>query len=236
MRGSRRTLLNAPVASAFSPLSLSPVLWLRADAGLWQDAAMTTPVTTNNDPVGAWADQSGAAHHAVQSTSAERPPWKTNSVNGQPAVDCTSGLWLGTALFAASLPQPYSITVVYYPTDSNARVMDNATGTGNRVIIGQYNAQYYLRAGTGLFVGTTGSAWVILTGQYNSTASAVFANGVSQGTGDAGTLSFDRAFLAQDGLGNFLPCTIGQIVVWGSLSGRSNLEGYLATIYGITLG
>lgn len=61
-------------------------LWLRADAGVYQDSAGTTPAAADGDPVGRWADQSGNGKHATQGTAAKRPTWKTNQLNGLPSV------------------------------------------------------------------------------------------------------------------------------------------------------
>ena len=49
--------------SNFSPLSLSPSLWLRGDLG----------ITLNGNDVSAWADQSGNNNHATQSTAGNQP-------------------------------------------------------------------------------------------------------------------------------------------------------------------
>lgn len=74
---------------AFDPLSLSPALWLRADAGLFQErtgAAATTPASADGDPVGSWLDQSGALNHATAGTDAARPTLKLAQVNGRSVV------------------------------------------------------------------------------------------------------------------------------------------------------
>lgn len=65
-------------SSAFSPLSLSPVLWLKADGVVWQDSARTTLATADGDPVGAWDDASGNGNHVLQATASKRPLLKTS--------------------------------------------------------------------------------------------------------------------------------------------------------------
>jgi hypothetical protein len=61
----------------FSPQSISGLLaWYTADALSLNDG----------DEVASWTDSSGNANHAVQSTSARRPIYKSNIVNGQPVV------------------------------------------------------------------------------------------------------------------------------------------------------
>ena len=49
---------------------------------LFQDAAMTIPVTANGDPVGAMMDLSGNGNHAIQSVSAYRPTYQVGDDRG----------------------------------------------------------------------------------------------------------------------------------------------------------
>lgn len=53
---------------------------------LFQDSALTTPVTANSDPLGGWKDKSGNGNHVVQATASKRPLYKTNIVNGKSMV------------------------------------------------------------------------------------------------------------------------------------------------------
>lgn len=47
---------------------------------LYQDAAMTIPVTARGDPVGCMMDLSGNGNHAIQSVSASRPTYQTDGI------------------------------------------------------------------------------------------------------------------------------------------------------------
>ncbi len=79
-------LLDTP-AFKFSPLFIPGcALWLRADAGLYTDAAMTMPAVNDADVVGGWADQSGQNNNATQVTTAKKPLLKLGIVNGKAVV------------------------------------------------------------------------------------------------------------------------------------------------------
>lgn len=69
-------------APPFSPLDLSPLLWLRADLGI----NSLSGIGADNDPVATWYDQSGNGSNASQATSGSRPLLKTSVVNGLPVV------------------------------------------------------------------------------------------------------------------------------------------------------
>ena len=89
-----------PQGSAFDPLTTSPwAFYLPEPAYLFQDAAMTTPVTAANDPVGAMLDLSGNGYHLTQSTAGSRPLYKAAggsegaqaSAGGEPGAGATAG-------------------------------------------------------------------------------------------------------------------------------------------------
>lgn len=70
--------LSGLVGAAFAPDQVTGLtLWLKADAiaGL-----------SDGDPVGTWSDSSGQGNHATQATAAKKPTYKTNIINGLPAV------------------------------------------------------------------------------------------------------------------------------------------------------
>lgn len=99
--------------------------WLRADVGLYQDTARTTPAVANNDPVRGWADQSGGGHHGVIANTADPAALKTASINGINAVYFdTTNPRLTTGL---TLTVPYTLLVVAQQTaKSPGRVLDTS--------------------------------------------------------------------------------------------------------------
>ena len=92
-----RITLGMPKSAPFSTYVDSPLipftprkLFSTGAQGVWydpsnistlfQDAAMTIPVTASGDPVGAIMDLSGNGNHATQSVSASRPTYQTDGI------------------------------------------------------------------------------------------------------------------------------------------------------------
>jgi hypothetical protein len=93
----RADVTITPPPPAWSPSQIPRLqLWLKADAGTYQNAALTTPALLDAAPVGGWQDQSGNANNEVQSSGGARPQLKLAAVNGLPVVrpdglaDCLS--------------------------------------------------------------------------------------------------------------------------------------------------
>ena len=75
------------IAAQFSPLQLSPALWLDAsDATTLYDATVGGNFVAADGTVARWEDKSGNARHATQTTLANRPLRKTAIQNGKDAV------------------------------------------------------------------------------------------------------------------------------------------------------
>jgi hypothetical protein len=67
------------------PPSSARVLWLKADAEVYNDAGTT--LATDGETVQQWNDQSGSSHNVSQATSGSRPTFKTGvGPNGLDAV------------------------------------------------------------------------------------------------------------------------------------------------------
>lgn len=94
------------LGGTFSPLALSPLAWFDSSdlTTLFQDSAMTTPVTANNDPVGAIRDKSGNNRHLTQGTALARPLYKTSGGLHWLESDGTSRYLVFTV--SPSIPQP----------------------------------------------------------------------------------------------------------------------------------
>jgi hypothetical protein len=70
----------------FSPLNLSPALWL--------DAADTSTITESSGSVSQWNDKSGNGRNVTQGTGAAQPTTGTRTQNGLNVLDFVRGQWL----------------------------------------------------------------------------------------------------------------------------------------------
>lgn len=98
-------------------------LWLKADAGVFQDLAKTTPAVANGDPVRCWADQSGNGHDATQSGGTSLIPTLATAgsglINSLPSLAfagvttaASSSLTLGN--LSAVFPSAGTLLIVAY--------------------------------------------------------------------------------------------------------------------------
>ena len=95
-------------STAFSPLSLSPALWLDAsDASTLWDATSGGSLVASNGAIARWEDKSGNAKHALQTTAANRPLRKIGIKNGMDTVRFDG---INDGLQVASITLPTYIT------------------------------------------------------------------------------------------------------------------------------
>jgi hypothetical protein len=78
----------------FSPLDLSPALWL--------DASDTATITASLGSVSQWDDKSGNARHVTQGTAAAQPTTGTQTINGLNVIDFDGGDQLRSAAGAVT--------------------------------------------------------------------------------------------------------------------------------------
>lgn len=126
-------------AQAQPPRSTSPIplanlyIWLKADAGVYSDVAMTTLATTSQT-VGGWADQSGNLRHMTQNTGGARPTYLTGQQNSLPGIQFTSGK---TLVFGASHDMTACTAYfMFYESGGGSTLLSKAGETKNYVGIG----------------------------------------------------------------------------------------------------
>jgi len=220
----------------------------------WGISGVHAQATASSDPVGYWADKSGNARHATQSTAASRPTISATALNGkkQIALTSTQGNCLTTQ--SLTLDAPYSLIAV---VSSSARRIGVFAGSS----VGS-NTQY--GDGSATFSGAYYGAIRVAGAVYGSAPIAAGRAQVFSAVASSGSLPSSLSMFS-DGIGgtaavvyagaapsNTLggPLQVGSSSTssWGgticemiayskalSTAERQRLERYLAAKYGITL-
>jgi hypothetical protein len=206
------------------PATENLVLWLKAD---------TLNGLADGDPVSSWPDTSGCDHHATQSNSTYQPLYRTNRVNGLPALyfDATNDR-MGTPLVIAS---PFTAFAVYCQRDANGnrRAVQGSTNW----LIGPYGGsyRYYNGAhitGDAVTIGRFVYASVIQTevsGAYWLDGGLVGANGNKNAPGTVG-------LGAQGAYPDVLGGDIAEVLFYDRAlltSERQDVEAYLKAKYSL---
>lgn len=101
LRGDGSWAVPSSNAAAIDPASVSGLkLWLKADAGVYNDAGVT--LATDTQTVQQWNDQSGMSNHVSQATSGKRPTYLTGIHNSLPVVRFAAAHCLTLASFGLS--------------------------------------------------------------------------------------------------------------------------------------
>ena len=154
-----------------------------AGALLGQDVALPL----DGSLVTTWADLSGSGRTLSQGIPSRQPAFKRNGPNGRPAVvfDGTTDA-LASALFAAALPQPNTVVVVFEGPSGVCTLLDAPQGTNerNRIQLGglegsvgvQMYATNFSQPGAPVRAGV----WHIATLVFNATSSIQRVDGAPQ--------------------------------------------------------
>lgn len=232
---------------AFSPADIANLLlWERPDAGCYQEAALSTPATANNDRVGGQQNQSGATNNATQATAGKRLTLKTAQINGLPVLDAVGAsmqfLTLDSALtltgaftvyFVASraslgicvpfgsLASPVTPTLEFF-SDGQFYAVNDA---GDFVSVaadpsGNFLARFRRTA--------TDACKITYTGQAEQSISGTLT----------GAITFDVIY-ARDGAGHYSTAKFGDLLVYGAdlVADGSDpaLVSYLTNRWGLAL-
>ncbi len=182
---------------AFIPSDIDGlILWLKADAGVFEDSAKTTPATDDGDVIGAWADQSGNGNDATQGTTANKPTLRLNVVNGLPVIrfDGTNDILTIALDLGLGAIDNLAIFFVVNPVDtaSSKIVLGNQANAGNRqglVIFhnATENLTYETRFNAGnitsLVAGTVDINFVLGSALLDSGTQELYRNGSLEGSG-----------------------------------------------------
>lgn len=228
-------------ATSFSPLDLSPALWL--------DASDTSTITSSSGAVSQWNDKSTNGRNLTQATAISQPTTGSSTLNGLNVI-----VFDGTADFMDSgtvtlTGRQFHLIVIKTNSNAKAPAISN-TGTTTEATVFQSGSSSPLnrwgayRAGTGTVViqsTTTSSAAntaYVLTCDFNASSSKLRINGVEVASGTVGTNNTNNFRLGRNPATAYSGGAIAEVViVSGSLSATdvSNWETYAAAKWGITL-
>lgn len=216
--------------SAFDPLSLSPALWLKADAGLYTTSGGSTPATADGDPVGRWEDQSGNSRHLLQATAGLRPTLKLAIKNSRSVVRF-DGLddWMRASF---TLNQPHTRFIVFKfrstPAGGVGAVADGVAPFQYSVYV---SGAFKILAGS--YVGTQAfdTNWHAWRSQFNGASSKTQLDNGSIVTGDAGSANAGGLTLAAVYDNSYCaPIDVGEVLEFPSALSDANATlvfGYL---------
>lgn len=248
----------------FTPLSLSPALWLDAsDSSTLYDSVTGGSLVAAGGSIARWEDKSGNGRHATQSTSGSRPTRQTGVQNGKDVIRFDGLDDFLTPLNSLSILRNkqegsiFSVCKLSNGTNSDLTVLNisrNGNSTqlrlGLQLTTGSSGQQF--RAGarrldSDTFIGVTTSNNL----NYNVLASIskyqigqlfLRVNGVVNSTNllSSGSTSDTDSDIVEIGKisTNYLNGDIAELIVFNSTLSDSNIkivERYLAGKYGITI-
>ena len=212
---------------SWSPLDLSPALWL--------DASDTSTITASSGSVSEWRDKSGNARHVSQGTAASQPTTGTATQNGKNVLSFDGGDFLRFTTFP-TIAQPYTVVVMFNWTDitDNYRVVSISNGV--QILIN--TSKLTLFAGSLASGGsneTTAAGLRII--EFNGSSSGFYLNSAAKVTLNPGTAATGAEFTVSARADGTLGGKLSMyevIVVSGLLSAdqRSSVLAYSQSKWG----
>jgi hypothetical protein len=225
-------------STPFSPLDLSPTLWL--------DASDETTITESGGAVSQWDDKSGNGYNVVQATAANQPTTGTRTLNSLNTIEFVNADWMKTTA-GVTLAQPFFVFAVCQ-WDTSGRVGPYLMSGYNdlNMVISLLNTDDLRYRGGATSVTISNNVGLdaphIVGGLWNG-ASSVFRLDGATSAQTVGTTSTELVAIGAAGpdVGASVAWLDGfiaeLIVVDGTLTAQqiSDTETYLADKWGITL-
>ena len=221
-------------SDASLPIGTNPATL--ASLELWLDASDTSTITHTTNAVSQWSDKSGNGEHVVQSTAANKPSTGTSMLAGKNVVSFYGDDYLQNT--TVSVSQPDLVFLVANLTDTGSSSMFMFDGKSSRQTIHIHATnQWSIFAGAEPMAGTSDDSPHLFTALFNGSSSALWLDGTSIISTNAGTASLTGISLGARGAGD-LPIIgdIAEVMVVSSPSSvdRQSIEGYLAHKWGLS--
>lgn len=172
--------LRSAVAGEFSPLDLSPTLWL--------DASDATTITESGGAVSQWDDKSGNGYDLEQLTSTRQPTTGARTMNSLNVLDFDATDDNLRVAFGVTLTQPNTIFAVFQPDTTTASYVHDGDGSTNRHALVP-GTIYQLYAGTIVNGGSVSTVPQISRAVFDGASSSLHIDGSSVISADAGAQS-----------------------------------------------
>jgi hypothetical protein len=224
--------------SSFTPATLTGVLvWLKADAGTFQDSALTTPATADAAPVGGWVDQSGSGNDLLQATAGLRPTLQTGELDTRPVIRFDGSDDFLEATFGAASAQPNHLFIVVKQLAADpgvSTVFDSSTANGQRLYAADADTYEMFAGGSGPTRDFGTTDFMLIEALFTGAGSTLIIDGGAAGTGNpgAGTLAGLCLGAAGGGGGGFSNQDVAEVLAVGDpVTGDNltNLRSYFAT-------
>jgi archaellin len=209
--------------------------------GWWQADAIVG--LNDGDPVATWEDAHTSNKDLTQATSAARPTYQTNELNGLPIVrfDGTDD-WMTNTGF--TLAQPTTVFIVFVPrlVNSSSQVfVYDGLGGNRQALFWQADDRLRYYAGTVIDSSTavTQDAEQLVTVVFNGASSGIEINGAAGSAGNAGAQGFSSTInlgAQQSGAADFAQIDVAEFLVYDtalSAGDRDSVESYLTTKWGL---
>jgi hypothetical protein len=227
-----------------SPDDVSGLLvWFKADSSVFSDAGSTP--ATNGGTVEQWNDQSGNAVHASQATSGSRPTYRTNQINGLPAVDFATSKWMS---FTEQTVTDFTIFVVAKQGSASAvKTVIGGSNTSSKITLrfengvggGGYNLRNTIGAGVTTFEEEP-LDFIQACVRSGASSTTMRVDEVDSGTPGGASSSLGVSHLGTSLSSgtptNFLNGLIAEVIIYNTAlsdGNRAVIEGYLRSKYGL---
>ena len=214
---------------------------------LWLDASDASTITHSNGSVSQWADKSGNANHAIQTTSSSMPTLASNGLGGKSVIQF-DGINDSLSSNDLNISQSYSIFLVAKTNNNeNGRdyLFDGVSSVSSQVhrrSLVALDDSGKIKMWAGSWAGTSfnsPSEYFILTAIFNLNQSLLALNGESETSLSPGSHNLSNGIrIGANYLSNndFLDGSIAEfIIVDESVStvSQASVEAYLAFKWGL---
>jgi hypothetical protein len=218
--------------TTFSPLDLSPTLWL--------DASDTSTINHVTGSVTSLGDKSGNGYDLDQSTSTNQPVTNSATINGLNVIDFGSNDFLQTAAFTSAITQPITHFVVVKRDSDWGWVFDGLAVNETDLWMSSQGA-WNIGASSNIGVlGYLDTEVHIMRAEFDGVNSALYMDGFPILTGNTGSggmtgLTVGSFYAGTSAYFNMKYCE--HFIVEGTLTGEEifNAESYLADKWGIQI-